>query len=75
MTGAGDATGLLGTAVGLGATLLFTGMLIKQTQHMTDKLIDDGKKQGKKTTQKRKSSSKKGSKKKTTKNINKRVRY
>jgi len=71
MTGAGDATGLLGTAVGLGATLLFTGMLIKQTQHMTDKLIDDGKKQGKKTTQKRKSKSKK----KTTKNINKRVRY
>lgn len=43
---ADGATDLLGTAVGLGAGLLFTGMLLNYTKDMTDKLIDEGKKQG-----------------------------
>jgi len=71
MTGVGDATGLLGTAVGLGATLLFTGMLIDHVDKTTNKLIKSGKQQGKKRPQKRKSTTKK----KTTKNIKKRVKY
>jgi hypothetical protein len=43
---AGDATGLLGTAVGLGAGLLFTGMMLNYTKDMTEQMIDKGKKQG-----------------------------
>ena len=71
MTGAGDATGLLGTAIGLGATLLFTGMLIDHVDKSTNKLIKMGKNQNKKRPVKKKSITKR----KTAKNINKRVNY
>ena len=71
MTGAGDATGLLGTAIGLGATLIFTKMIVDHVDKSTTKLIKQGKKQAKKRPQKKKSSTKR----KTTKNIKKRINY
>lgn len=39
-----DVTGLVETGIGLGATLLFTGMMINATQNMTNNLIKKGKK-------------------------------
>lgn len=62
------ATDLIGTAVGLGAGVLFAGMALKFTNDMTKQLIEDGKKQGRK---RRKTTAKR----KTTKNIKRRTRY
>lgn len=79
MVDSSDAIGLAETGIGIGASLLFTGMMLNYTKDMTDKLIEQGKKQGPRGSRKRKSKSK--SKKQTpfnpfsAKNLNKRVRY
>lgn len=57
MVDASDAIGLAETGIGLGASLLFVGMALNFTKDMTDKMIDQGKKQGKprkRTSKKRK---------------------
>jgi hypothetical protein len=53
MSDMNDATGLLGTAVGLGATLFFTGMLIDHVDKTTNKLIKSGKQQNRKLQKKK----------------------